>query len=180
MRDTLSLAVRLMVCALAAALLLAVVNAFTAGRIEENTRAKMNAARSEVIGDYEFADTGADVSGCEFITGIYRAMDGETAAGYVYELDTRGYGGSIFMCVGVSVDGAVTGVKVSAHVETKGLGTGDEQLFMARFSGLNAEAGAAAEVDGMTGATVSSTAVKKAVDEALAHYAENYAGEAVE
>lgn len=176
MRDTLNLAARLMAFALVAALLLAVVNAFTAGRIEENTREKINAARREVIGDYEFADAGADISGMKYVTGVYLALDGDACAGYVYELESRGYGGTVYLCAGVSPEGTVTGVKVSAHVETKGLGSEAEKKFIGSFTGLGAAAGNAAGVDAMSGATVSSNAVKNAVDEALGHFEANYAG----
>lgn len=179
MGDTLKLAVRLMLCALAAALMLAIVNALTAGRIAENNREKMNAARSEIIGDYEFADAGADISSAEYITGVYLAMDGETCAGCVYELESRGYGGAIYLCVGVSAEGEVTGVSVSAHSETKGLGTDAGTRFIDSFAGIPGMAGAAMDVDAMTGATISSNAVKRAVDEALSHYEANFsAGEA--
>ena len=179
MGDSLKLAARLMLCALAAALMLAIVNALTAGRIAENNREKMNAARREVIGDYEFADAGADISDAEYITGVYRALEGAACAGYVYELESRGYGGTIYLCVGVSAEGQVTGVSVSAHSETKGLGTDAGARFTGSFAGSPAMAGAAMDVDAMTGATVSSNAVKNAVDEALSHYEANFsAGEA--
>ncbi len=179
MRDTVKLAVRLMAFAMVAALLLAVVNAFTAGRIERNTREKINAARREVIGDYVFEEADADISGAKYITGVYRAKDGEECAGYVYELESRGYGGTIYLCLGIDSSGAVTGVKVSSHVETKGLGTEAEGKFMADFNGMNASAGAALQVDGISGATISSNAVINAVDEALAHYDKYFAQEAV-
>lgn len=177
MADNMKLAVRLMVCALAAALMLAIVNALTAGRIAENNREKMNAARSQVIGDYEFTDTGADISGAEYITGVYMAMDGGMCAGYVYELESRGYGGAIYLCVGVSAEGEVCGVSVSAHSETKGLGTDAGARFVADFVGLPGRAGVADDVEAMTGATVSSAAVKNAVDEALSHYETNFGAE---
>lgn len=181
MRDTFSLAARLMIFALVAAMLLALVNALTAGRIEENTREKINAARCEVIGDYAFEEVQDDISGAQYITGVYRAMDGEACVGYVYELESRGYGGTVYLCAGVGTDGVVTGVKVSNHVETKGLGTDDEKSFIGGFVGLDAAAGAAMQVDAMSGATISSTAVKNAVDEAMTHFESNYkAGEVSE
>ena len=176
MRETSRLAVRLMVFALAAALLLALVNAFTASCIEENTREKINAARREVIGDYEFVDAGADIGDLEYVTGVYMAMDGDACAGYVYELESKGYGGTVYLCAGVSPDGIVTGVKVSAHSETKGLGSDAEKKFMDGFIGMEAAAGSGMDVDAMSGATVSSNAVKNAVDEALTHFESNYAG----
>lgn len=176
MHETAKLAVRLMVFALAAALLLAVVNAFTAGRIAENTREKINAARRDVIGDYEFTDAGADISGLAYVTGVYMAMDDGECAGYVYEMESKGYGGTMYLCAGVDPDGYVTGAKVSAHAETKGIGTDAEKKFMGRFIGMEALSGSALEVDAMSGATVSSNAVKNAIDEALRHYEANYAG----
>lgn len=179
MRDMIKLAARLMIFALTAALLLALVNALTADRIDENTREKLNAARREVIGDYEFETAETDISGTAYITGVYRAVDGGECVGYVYELKSRGYGGSVFMCVGVGADGCVSGVKVSSHVETKGLGTADETGFLNGFYGMEARGGAALGVDAMSGATVSSNAVRNAVDEALSHYQANFsAGEA--
>jgi len=176
MRDTFYLAVRLMVFALVAALLLAFVNALTYERIEENTRAKITAARQEVIGDYSFQDAEADLEGAKYITGVYRAMDGEECVGYVYELESRGYGGTVYLCVGIDIEGHITGVKVSNHVETKGLGTDAEKKFMAAFAGIGAESGAALKVDAMSGATISSDAVRKAVDEAAVHFDNNYYG----
>ena len=180
MYDTVKLAVRLMGFALVAALLLAVVNAFTAGQIEQNTRKKINAARQEVIGDYAFEEAQADISEAKFITGVYRALDGEECVGYVYELESRGYGGTVYLCLGVDMNGSVTGVKVSSHVETKGLGTDSEKKFMAGFDGMEAVEGAALQVDGISGATVSSNAVKNAVDEAVTHFANNYMVEGAE
>ena len=176
MRETAKLAVRLMVFALVAALLLAVVNALTAEKIAFNTQEKINAARKEVIGDYEFADAGADISGMKYVTGIYAAMDGDICVGYVYEMESRGYGGTVYLCAGVSPDGLVTGVKVSAHSETKGLGTDAGDRFLGRFTDMEAHAGSSMGVDAMSGATVSSNAVRNAVDEALTHFEANYAG----
>ena len=101
----------------------------------------------------------------------YHAAD--TAA---RELESRGYGGTVYMCAGIDVNGAVTAVKVSAHSETKGLGTGAETIFMAQFAGLSASDGEAADIDSMSGATVSSNAVINAVDEALTHYEMHFGG----
>ena len=65
-------------------------------------------------------------------------------------------------------DGAVSGVSVASHAETKGLGTADEAPFLQSFVGLT-QADAAQGVDAMSGATVSSNAVRGAVSQALAH-----------
>lgn len=168
--STLNLAVRLMLFALVATLLLALVNGVTEGKIAENTRKKIDAARQKVIGDYEFEDAGFDLSDADCIAGVYRALDGENIAGYVYELESRGYGGTIYLCVGIGNDGTVTGIQISGHSETKGLGSAAEKPFLKRFSGMQAGRDSALDVDAMTGATISSTAIRKAVDEALKHF----------
>lgn len=177
MRETIKLAIRLMVFALAAALLLAVVNTLTKDKIAFNTNAKINAARIAVLGNYTFEDTQADVSDCAYIKGIYAAYDGETPVGYVYEMSSSGYGGTINLSVGILVDGSIANVKVSSHTETKGLGTDAEATFMDAFTGLVSGTDSALDVDAMSGATVSSTAVRVAIDEAMNHFAENYRGE---
>ena len=168
LREAVGLGVRLMLFALVAGLLLAVVNAVTEGPIAQNERLKADGARIAVIGDYAFEAVGTDTSGYDAIRGVYAALDeGGQTVGYVYELASRGYGGDVVLSVGIR-DGAVSGVAIASHSETKGLGTADEAPFLQRFLGLT-EAGEAESVDAMGGATVSSDAVRGAVAQALAH-----------
>ena len=164
MRETVKLGVRLMLFSLAAGLLLAVVNAVTEAPIERNQQAKVDAARTAVIGEYRFEEVETDLSGYDAILGVYAALDdsGQTA-GYVYELSNRGYAGAVTL-----KGGAVNAVSVSGHTETKGLGTADEAPFLEQFQGLTS-ADDALGVDAMSGATVSSDAVRGAVAQALAH-----------
>ena len=176
MNDTVKLAVRLMIFALVAALLLACVNELTKDRIDENTRSKINAARMSVIGEYEFTDAECDLTGCDYIKAVNRAVDGGRVIGYVFDLESKGYGGIIYISLGMSSDGRITGVKVSSHSETKGLGTEAADEFFGEF--LNIGAGDdAMEIDAMSGATVSSTAIRKAVNEALEFYSANLSGD---
>jgi len=177
MKETLKLAVRLMLFALVAALLLAVVNDLTKDKIAENTAAKVNAARVAVIGECEFEPV--DTTGTEFkyVTGVFAAKQNGETVGYVYEMESKGYGGIIRLSTGIAVDGTITGVAVSSHSETKGLGTDAQTPFLERFIGENAANEGGVQVDGMTGATVSSTAVKVAMNEAVEHFKNNYAGE---
>ena len=168
LREAVGLGVRLMLFALVAGLLLAVVNAVTEGPIAQNERLKADGARIAVIGDYAFEAGGTDTSGYDAIRGVYAALDGDgQTVGYVYELASRGYGGDVVLSVGIR-DGAVSGVAIASHSETKGLGTADEAPFLQRFLGLT-QAGEAESVDAMGGATVSSDAVRGAVAQALAH-----------
>ena len=168
MRETVKLGVRLMLFALVAGLLLAVVNAVTEEPIAMNERLKADGARIAVIGDYAFEPVETDTSGYDAIQSVYAALDesGQTV-GYVYELVSRGYGGDIVLSVGVR-NGAVSGVSVASHAETKGLGTADEAPFLQSFNGLS-QPDEAQGVDAMSGATVSSDAVRGAVAQALVH-----------
>ena len=160
------------------AVLLSVVNGMTKDKIEINTRRKIDASRREALWDYAFEDRGVTPEDC--ITGVYRALDGDRTAGYVYEMESKGYGGVVYLCVGIDASGQVAAVRVSGHSETKGLGTPEGEAFLSAFAGLSAREGAAQEVEAITGATVSSTAVRRAVDQALTHYATHYAQEAAE
>ena len=168
MRETVNLGVRLMLFALVAGLLLAVVNAVTEEPIARNERLKADGSRIAVIGDYAFEPVDTDVSGYDAIRSVYAALDDDGGTvGYVYELVSRGYGGDVVLSVGVR-DGAISGVSIASHAETKGLGSADEAPFLQRFTGLS-QPEEAQSVDAMSGATVSSDAVRGAVSQALAH-----------
>lgn len=116
---------------------------------------------------------------------VYKADNG-----YVIETVTYGYAGDISMLVGVSNAGKVTGLVVTDLSETCGLGKGalSDHPFLAQFlntggnvsigtSGADAFSGATdsasdAEdslyVDGITGATVTSKAIARSVNSAVA------------
>ena len=152
-------------------------------RIQEELTAKMQTILpgSEVFAQEEY--TGEDAN----IRAVYK---GET--GYVVNTVTYGYAGNITMLIGVSNEGKVTGLQVREMQETFGLGA--EALtdweFLAQFlnttgnvaiatSGADAFSsatqktgeGPAAEevyVDGLTGATVTSKAIARSVNSAVA------------
>lgn len=111
--------------------------------------------------------------------------------GFVIQTVTYGYAGEITVSVGVNNDGAVTGIVVEEAHETYGLGSRilTDHVFLAQFlnktgnfevaangadafSGATAEAeteGEATAVDGISGATVSSKAVARCVNSAVAY-----------
>ena len=112
--------------------------------------------------------------------------------GYVIETVTYGYAGEITMIIGVSNEGKVTGLVVREAHETPGLGNEilTDHEFLAQFlnesgsftigtNGPDAFSGATGEtetasgeevtVDGITGATVSSKAVARCVNSAVAY-----------
>ena len=112
--------------------------------------------------------------------------------GYVIETVTNGYADEITMLIGVNKEGNVTGLVVLEAHETLGLGSKilTDHVFLAQFlnqsgsfavssgegedafSGATAAAepeGESIEVDGISGATVSSKAVVRCVNSAVAY-----------
>jgi electron transport complex protein RnfG len=90
--------------------------------------------------------------------------------GYVVEVETAGYVGPMILWVGVTNDGQVSGVTVRDHRETFGLGRGaqTEWPFLIQFLGTAGEAAVGDGIDALTGATVTSKAVTRAVNSAAA------------
>ncbi len=111
--------------------------------------------------------------------------------GYVVEVVTQGYADEMTMLVGVSHAGRVTGLVVLEAHETLGLGSRilTDHVFLSQFlngtgsfaigtSGADAFSGATGEaettgeevtIDGISGATVSSKAVARCVNSAVAY-----------
>ena len=93
---------------------------------------------------------------------------GET--GYVIGTSTAGYAGPIHMLIGVSNDGYVTGLQVRQMEETFGLG--GEALsdweFLAQFLRTEGDAAVGEGIDALTGATVTSKAIARSINSAVA------------
>jgi electron transport complex protein RnfG len=119
---------------------------------------------------------------------ILSVHKGET--GYVIETQTYGYAGNITMLVAVSTEGKVVGLVVRDQSETLGLGAKAlrDHEFLAQFlngsgtfaigapgadafSGATGEAATGEEiyVDAITGATVTSKAIARCVNSAIAY-----------
>ena len=109
----------------------------------------------------EEAYTGEDAN----IAFVYK---GET--GYVIGTSTAGYAGTICMLIGVHNDGYVTGLQVRSMEETFGLGA--EALtdweFLAQFLGTEGDAAVGTNIDALSGATVTSKAITRSVNSAVA------------
>ena len=94
---------------------------------------------------------------------------------YVIPNETKGYGGVIKMLVAVSKEGKVIDYNVLSANETPGLGdNASKDFFRNRFKGKTSEALIVVKdpynkenIDAMTGATITSTAVTKGVKEAV-------------
>lgn len=101
---------------------------------------------------------------------------GETAA-YIFTESSKGYGGDVSVMTAIKPDGTVAGVAIlDVSGETPGLGqNAAKESFFSQYIGLKKgvsvlKNGANAEnneVDAVTGATITSTAVTRAVNKAL-------------
>ena len=127
--------------------------------------------------------TGVDRRGDEKEGLFYRGRKGGSLVGVAFKATSpEGYGGDIEVMVGVSSKGTVYGIEVLSHLETPGLGAKImEAKFKDRFKKRNlsntkwAVKKDAGDVDGITGATISSRAVIKAVKEGLEFYRDHEA-----
>ena len=144
---------------------LAFVNELTHPVIMKAEEQAAASARSEVLPDAK-KFTKLDIADMpDGVTEIYKGNDD---TGYVVQVHTKGYGGDIKIICGVGTDGRVKGVKTLSHSETSGVGTkavDNNSGYRDRFVGKGKQD--LKSVDTITGATISSTAYKKAVGIAL-------------
>ena len=91
--------------------------------------------------------------------------------GYVIETVTYGYADEITMLVGVSKEGKVTGLVVRKMHETFGLGANalNDHAFLAQFLNTDGDAQIGEGVDAISGATVTSKAIARSVNSAVAY-----------
>ena len=107
----------------------------------------------------------------------YAAINGGETAAYIFTESSKGYGGDVSVMTAIKPDGTVAGVAIlDVSGETPGLGqNAAKESFFSQYIGLKngvsvLKNGAKAEnneVDAVTGATIPSTAVTRAVNKAL-------------
>lgn len=101
-----------------------------------------------------------------------RSIHKAAGYGYVIETVTSGYAGEIRMLIGVSEDGKVTGLVVREMNETSSLGQNalNDTDFLGQFLNVDSKVQIGADgVDAITGATVTSKAVVRCVNSAVAY-----------
>jgi len=121
MRELLTVTVKLVAIMLIAGLALGAAYAVTEEPIAAQKAAQAEASRKAVLADassfeaIELSDSG-NISEC------YRGLDASgSPCGYAVTVNAKGFGGTVVLTVGIA-DGTVTGVRVTSHSETPGLG----------------------------------------------------------
>lgn len=124
-----------------------------------------------------------DLLGTRKPTSMWLATKSGQPAGIVLEaIAPEGYSGDIGLLVGISADGVITGVRVTRHKETPGLGDYIELAkshWVLQFNGKRMEENDKArwrvkkdggEFDARAGATVTPRAIVKAARQALEYF----------
>ena len=158
---------------------LAYINSITAPIIEQNSIKAADEARAELLPSADsFTAYDGDLVVLEadkvFVTECYIA-DNDT--GMVVTVKSKSFGGLLTEMVGIDTDGCITGVKVTAHADTPGLGTkAQEPSYLEQYVGLDSYSAFTAKDDTnvthVSGATISSNAVHYGVCAALEQYME--------
>ena len=141
--------------------------AILSGTAEKNVEIARNKIMLALLpGSTSFAPEEFDAAENTAIKSVYKAENG-----YVIESTAYGYNGDIVLMVGVSNEGKVTGVVVKDLQETRGLCADalTDVPFLAQYLLTGGDAEVGTNVDALTGATVSSKAVTKAVNSAVAY-----------
>lgn len=165
MRDYIKYAGILFAITFVTALLLGVVNNFTAPVIVGNTADKMKTAVEAVVEGKIDSATAKDypVQGESTVQQIISYVNDSGKTVYAVKAVPTGYAGDIEMMVGLDETGNVTGVEIITMSETPGLGAGvkGNEKWLSQFLGEGQD-----ELDAITGATITSKAVQQGVDDA--------------
>lgn len=145
---------------LVVALLMGIVNKFTAPVIEQAELQAVQDSLAEVMpgGEFEKADI-PDIAPST-VSGVY---NDKISGGKVVTLVTMGYGGEIAITLGVDSEGKVTKAVVTKESETHG--QSGMKTYTDNFAGL--DAAEVSEVETFSQATISSTAIKNAIYDAM-------------
>lgn len=180
------LTVTLLVTCVIVAAALGGVNAITEDKIAATNWEKTVEAMKKVAPDatgfsdsLPITDEMTAAAGSATLDSVYEAQAGGQSVGYAIKVVTSGSQGKIEMMVGVDAEGTVTGVSIVKNSETSGIGskvmtnmpTASGVGVLSQFEGKSAADGTltvGANVDAISGATVSTRGVTNGVNAALA------------
>lgn len=156
-----------MICIVVAGLL-AYVNSVTKPVINAAADREAAAARKDVL---PTATSFKELDMDDKPEGVVAVFRGSGDSGYVFMVSHKGYGGDVNLICGIDLNGRLVSVRTLSHSETNGIGSmvvDNSSDYRLKFTGLTSEE--LDSVDTVTGATISSTAYKKAVASAFEAY----------
>lgn len=141
---------------------------------EKNSRETMaDLIKADSFTEEEFKDGETEFT-------YYSAVKNGETVGFIFKTAEKGYGGDVSVMTAVNIDGTVKSVAIlDVSGETPGLGqNAAKESFYSQYndkkSGIslvkNGADSAKNEVNAVTGATITSTAVNKAVNKALKQF----------
>ena len=159
----------LTVIALVAAVALATTNLMTEKPIaEQNLGENQQALKAMFPEADEFAELSpGESSGVDF---VYEVKQGGQTIGYAVKETVQGYGGAIEVLTGMETGGTLRGISVGGpdFKETEGLGArAKEPEFTDQFAGKTPPLKLGENIDGISGATVTSRAVVDGVNQGV-------------
>jgi electron transport complex protein RnfG len=172
----------LVVVTLVASTALGYVYELTKGPIAEARLAKKIRAIDEVVMEYDNSPVDEmykiAIEGSEDSLEVYPAKQGgKLVASAIRSYSPKGYGGNVWLMVGLLPNGDINNIAVLEHKETPGLGTKmNDEAFKSQFLGKNPESFIlkvekdGGNVDALTGATITSRAFSQATQLAFDMY----------
>lgn len=169
MGKTIKLAIFLAIIAGLSGAALSLVNGITEPMIQEAAIAseKQNLVKIYAGGE-EFKKVESTTTDYPAIQDIYSAGD----KGYVYKTSVQGYKGPVVILIGLDKDGTYKGFEVAdISQETKGIGDKIlDESYKKSIVGKNI----GDSIDTISGATYTSKAVVDGIEQATAHFEENF------
>jgi electron transport complex protein RnfG len=140
---------------------------------EPSIKAVLSGYDNDPIRDRFTMKLGTDDKGAPATKNVFPAKQGSELLAVAYGTSAIGYHGPIEVMVGIDAGGTLTGISVMTHTETPGLGARVvEDDFTEQFKGLTLSdeldlSANGGKIDAISGATLSSKGVLKAVRKAL-------------
>lgn len=163
MNETIRLGLTLMIVSLVASLALAITNYYTAPQIERQKELAVRESLNKVIKADSFEERNE----------YYEAYgkDGNII-GKVIKVEAAGYSSIINALLGIDLENKIVGIDIVSQQETPGLGAKiEEEDFLEQFIGktkdnlkIRKDGG---NIDGITGATISSRAITNGVRKSI-------------
>lgn len=113
----------------------------------------------------------------KLVDGVLDCYLADNGAGMAITANYKGFGGAVKVMIGIDADGNITGATVTEHAETPGLGTkAMTPEYLAQYQGVGEVVGGHinndANIDAISGATITSNAVYCSIEAALNQFKE--------
>ncbi len=176
MRDIIKMGLILLVITSIAAFVLGITNDVTQAIIQERLEQQNIESIKALLPDAAEFNRVEDATAAGILE-VYEGSKDGTVVGYTVKTEQNGYGGTVVILIGMSIDGEIVGVKIGEHTETPGLGSKiADASFVNQYVGkattnefavTKDQPAGDADIQAISGATISSKAVTNGVNSAV-------------